>query len=50
MRESGKKKDEWDRWWGNMMTDLFEHDGTVNGECLEVGNWWARKEVAQEDE
>ena len=50
MKESGKKRDEWDRWWGSMMTDLFEHGGTVNGECLEVGNWWARKEVAQEDE
>ena len=50
MIESGKKQDEWGRWWGSMMTDMFENDGTVNGECLEVGNWWARKESDQGDE
>lgn len=43
MEESGKKQDEWDRWWGNMTNDLLEKDGTVNGECLEAGAWWARK-------
>ncbi len=43
MAESGKKQDEWDRWWGGMMSDLFENDGTINGECLEIGAWWARK-------
>ena len=44
MEESGKKQDEWDRWWGNMNTDLLENNGTINGECLEVGAWWARKQ------
>ncbi|KAL9637931.1 MAG: hypothetical protein Q9164_001884 [Protoblastenia rupestris] len=43
MEESGKKQDEWDRWWGSMMADLHENNGTLNGECLEVGVWWARK-------
>ena len=43
MRESEKKEYEWDRWWTGMTTDLLENDGTFNGECLEVGAWWARK-------
>ena len=41
--ESGKRQDEWDRWWANMMHDLVENNGTFNGECLEVGAWWGRK-------
>lgn len=40
---SGKGQDEWDRWYGNMMTDLLKNNGTSWGECLEVGAWWARK-------
>jgi SAM-dependent methyltransferase len=40
---SGKGQDEWDRWQGNMMNDLLNHNGTNWGECLEVGAWWARK-------
>ncbi|TVY39912.1 Secondary metabolism regulator [Lachnellula occidentalis] len=44
LRESsGKSQDEWDRWYGNMMTDLLKNNGTSWGECLEVGAWWARK-------
>lgn len=43
MKESGKKQDEWDRWWGGLNSDLLEGDGLLNGECLEVGAWWARK-------
>ena len=43
MKESGKKQDEWDRWWAGLNTDLLQRDGTLNGECLEVGAWWARK-------
>ena len=44
LRESsGKGQDEWDRWYGNMMTDLLKNNGTSWGECLEVGAWWARK-------
>ena len=43
MKESEKKQDEWDRWWTGMTTDLLEKDGTLSGECLEVGAWWARK-------
>ena len=41
--ESGKRQDEWDRWWASMMHDLLEANGTLNGECLEVGAWWGRK-------
>jgi SAM-dependent methyltransferase len=40
---SGKGQDEWDRWYGDMMTDLLQNNGTSWGECLEVGAWWARK-------
>ncbi|PYH46708.1 class I SAM-dependent methyltransferase [Aspergillus saccharolyticus JOP 1030-1] len=43
MEASGKTKDEWDRWWAAMMTDLFQKDGLANGECLEVCAWWGRK-------
>lgn len=43
MEESGKTSDEWDRWWANLNTDLLEKDGTLNGECLELGAWWACK-------
>ena len=49
MKESGKKQDEWDRWWGAMMADLYEKKGAFNGECLEAGTWWARKEMVQDD-
>ncbi len=41
--ESGMKQDEWDRWWAALNTDLLENEGTLNGECLEIGAWWARK-------
>ncbi|MCJ1409224.1 hypothetical protein MMC19_003302 [Ptychographa xylographoides] len=41
--ESGKRQDEWDRWWAGMTHDLLEHNGTINGECLELGAWWGRK-------
>ena len=41
--ESAKRQDEWDRWWASMTKDLLEQDGTLNGECLEIGAWWARK-------
>ncbi|MCJ1303678.1 hypothetical protein MMC08_006488 [Hypocenomyce scalaris] len=40
---SGKRQDEWDRWWSGMTTNLLEQNGTLNGECLEVGAWWGRK-------
>ena len=43
MQESGKKQDEWDRWWAGLNSDLLEQDGLLNGECLEIGAWWARK-------
>ena len=41
--ESGKRQDEWDRWWSGMMNDLLEQGGAFNGECLEVGAWWAQR-------
>lgn len=40
---SGKSHEEWQRWWAWMMSDLLEHRGATNGECLEIGAWWARK-------
>ena len=48
MRESGKKQDEWDRWWAAVMGDLLDNEGTLNGESLEIGVWWARKASSQE--
>ena len=41
--ESGKRQDEWDRWWAGMTNDLLEQNGTFNGECLEIGAWWCQK-------
>lgn len=43
MKESEKKQNEWDRWWDSMTANLLLENGTINGECLEVGAWWARK-------
>ena len=43
MEVSGKGKDEWDRWWTGMITDLLQKGGVTTGECLEVGAWWAKK-------
>jgi len=40
---SGKNQEEWQRWWGWMMTDLLENRNVGNGECLEIGAWWATK-------
>ncbi|MCJ1477504.1 hypothetical protein MMC13_006176 [Lambiella insularis] len=42
--ESGKRQDEWDRWWAGMMNNLLVQNGTLNGECLEVGAWWGVKQ------
>ena len=41
--ESGKRQDEWDRWWAGMTHDLLQQNGTFNGECLEIGAWWCQK-------
>lgn len=43
MEASGKGKDEWDRWWTGMITDLLDNEGTAGGECLEIGAWWGQK-------
>lgn len=43
MEASGKGRDEWDRWWAAMTTDLLQKNGLANGECLEVGAWWGQK-------
>ena len=40
---SGKRPDEWDRWWAGMTSNLLEQNGTLSGECLEIGAWWAQK-------
>jgi len=40
---SGKNVEEWRRWWDWMMADLIENSGAANGECLEIGAWWAKK-------
>ena len=42
---SGKRQDEWDRWKASMMKDLLEGGGTANGECLELGAWWATRKT-----
>lgn len=43
MEASGKGRDEWDRWWAGMMTDLLQNKGASAGECLQIGAWWAVK-------
>ncbi|OAT05961.1 SAM binding domain-containing protein containing protein [Blastomyces gilchristii SLH14081] len=43
MEASGKGRDEWDRWWTGMTTDLLQKGGVASGECLEVGAWWGQK-------
>lgn len=40
---SGKNQEEWQRWWGWMMTNLLEQKGASSGECLEFGVWWCKK-------
>ncbi|KAF1956763.1 hypothetical protein CC80DRAFT_412502 [Byssothecium circinans] len=40
---SGKNQEEWQRWWGWMMSDLLEQKGASSGECLEIGVWWCKK-------
>ena len=43
MEASGKGRDEWDRWWAALTTDLFQNRGFAGGECLEVSAWWGQK-------
>lgn len=43
MEASGKSRDEWDRWWAAMTTDLSQKGSLANGECLEVSAWWGQK-------
>jgi len=40
---SGKNQEEWQRWWGSMMSNLLEQKGASSGECLEIGVWWCHK-------
>lgn len=40
---SGKTQEEWQGWWGSMMTNLLQDKGACSGECLEIGVWWCRK-------
>ncbi|KAF2864202.1 S-adenosyl-L-methionine-dependent methyltransferase [Piedraia hortae CBS 480.64] len=41
---SGKNADEWSHWWAAMMANLLGPDARdLNGECLEVGAWWATR-------
>ncbi|PVH96654.1 SAM binding motif-containing protein [Periconia macrospinosa] len=40
---SGKSQEEWQRWWGSMMSELLEQRGASSGECLEIGVWWCQK-------
>ncbi|TID14293.1 SAM binding motif-containing protein [Venturia nashicola] len=40
---SGKNREEWERWWNWMITDLYENGGANAGDCLEMGAYWARK-------
>ena len=41
---SGKNSEEWTHWWASMTADLSDPSrGTLSGECLELGVWWATK-------
>ncbi|KAI7232335.1 hypothetical protein KC330_g5968 [Hortaea werneckii] len=41
---SGKNSEEWSHWWASMMSDLLDSSrGSLTGECLEAGAWWATK-------
>lgn len=41
---SGKNSEEWSHWWASMMADMLDPTkAALNGECLEVGAWWATK-------
>lgn len=40
---SGKNQEEWQRWWGWMMTNLLEQKGASGGEALELGSWTAKR-------
>ena len=40
---SGKTQEEWQGWWGSMMTNLLQEKGASSGECLEIGVWWCQK-------
>ena len=40
---SGKNQEEWQRWWGSMMSNLLEQKSASSGECLEIGVWWCHK-------
>ena len=41
---SGKNSEEWSYWWASMMTDLHDPTKTpFQGECLEIGSWWATR-------
>ena len=40
---SGKSNEEWRLWWKAMMTDLLEKKAMTDGECLEMGVWWAQR-------
>ncbi|KAH9824522.1 Methyltransferase domain [Teratosphaeria destructans] len=45
---SGKNAEEWSHWWASMMADLLDPSrGSLSGECLEVGAWWARKRTVR---
>ena len=40
---SAKSNVEWRIWWRSMMSSLLERKEASNGECLEMGVWWAQK-------
>ncbi|KAM0716094.1 hypothetical protein Q7P37_008608 [Cladosporium fusiforme] len=45
---SGKNSEEWGHWWASMMADLMDPSrGSISGESLEIGAWWATK-IAEE--
>ena len=41
--ESGKRQDEWERWWEGLTVDLLAEGRLFSGECMEIGAWWGRK-------
>jgi hypothetical protein len=42
---SGKNSEEWGNWWTSMTANLTDPSrGSLTGESLELGAWWATKE------
>ncbi|KAI5801214.1 hypothetical protein EDC01DRAFT_612616 [Geopyxis carbonaria] len=41
--------DEWERWYRDLMWNTMENQGLRNGECIEFGAFWGRKDDCPKD-